>query len=497
MKPIKVRFSPSPTGTPHVGLIRTALYNWAFAKANGGTFLFRVEDTDSARDSEESLNQIIDSLNWLKIDTDEGYIKGGPNGPYRQSERSDIYTQVAAKLLAAGFLYESFSNKEEIDARNKANGLRSELGYDNFDRNLTEEDKVAYRAAGRLPVLRMRVPNEDIIVNDLVRGRIVFPAGSFSDFVVVRENGSALYTFVNPVDDALMGVTHVLRGEDLLPSTPRQIVLWRALISAGYANDVPTYGHLPYITGPDGKKLSKRNPLSNLFHLRDNGYIPEGLLNYLALLGWSISADNDLFTMDEMAAAFDVTKVNSNPAMFDEKKATAINADHIRKLTDDTLYDYLLPILWDAKVVNTMEDKVKLAGLIPSLKPRIRLLSEAVNYVKPILNPNFKVDNKTVDPNIIGNIEYALELVTRAHPSKFTATNLEHIFNTTNKPDGITNKTLWGPVRYALVGSKISLPTFDIMESLGRDETIKRLLNYYLDRTCHISEVKFLYEQTN
>lgn len=480
MKPVKVRFSPSPTGTPHVGLIRTALYNWAFAKANNGTFLFRIEDTDAARDSEESLNEIVDALNWLNIKTDEGVIAGGPNGPYRQSERSAIYADVAAKLLAAGHLYESFSSKEEIDARNKANGLRVELGYDNFDRNLTEADKAAYRAAGRLPVLRMRVPDEDIVIDDLVRGKVVFPKGSFSDFVVVRDNGNALYTFVNPVDDALMGVTHILRGEDLLPSTPRQVVLWRALIATGYADEAPTYGHLPYITGPDGKKLSKRNPLSSLFNLRDEGYIAEGLLNYLALLGWSISADNDLFTMGEMAEAFDVSTVNSNPAMFDEKKAMAINAEHIRRLTDEKLYTYLLPVLHKAGIVNDTAGENKLRGLIPALKPRIRVLNEAIDYVRPILDPNFTVPEKTVDPDVISNIEYALELTTWAAEGEFTASNLEIIFNKTGKPDGITNKTLWTPVRYALVGSKISLPIFDIMESLGRAETIKRLLDYYL-----------------
>jgi glutamyl-tRNA synthetase len=475
-RPVKVRFSPSPTGTPHVGLIRTALYNWAFAKANGGTFLFRIEDTDIARDSEGSFDQLIDALAWLKIDTDEGVIKGGPNGPYRQSERMPIYADVAANLLAEGYLYESYSNKDEIDARNIANGLRPELGYDNFDRNTTEAEKLAFKAAGRLPVLRMRVPEEDITINDLVRGKITFPAGSFSDFVVIRDNGAPLYTFVNPVDDALMGVTHVLRGEDLLSSTPKQIVLWRALIAAGYADEVPEYGHLPYILGEGNKKMAKRDPQSNLFNLRDAGYIPEGLLNYLALLGWAISSDRDIFSMDEMGKAFDVTKVASNPARFDEKKATAINAEHIRLLSDEELFDYLLPVVKNAGLITDDTDVDALKDLIPSLKLRVRLLPDAVDYVAPILNKSFRGTRKAETDEERFNTDFAINLLMSVPNTSFNLQGLETRFVTAvEASETITNKTLWLPVRLALVDSKISLPAFDIMVALGKDETLKRL----------------------
>ena len=207
---IRVRFCPSPTGTPHVGLIRTALFNWAYARNQGGKFIFRIEDTDAARDSEESYHQIVEGLRWLGVDWDEGIDIGGPNEPYRQSQRGELYIEVVEKLKASGHLYESYLTGEELEARNIANGRAVQLGYDNSERELSEEARQAYIAEGRLPALRLRVPDQDISFVDLVRGEITFPAGSFPDFVVVRPGGQPLYTLVNPVDDALMGVTHVL-----------------------------------------------------------------------------------------------------------------------------------------------------------------------------------------------------------------------------------------------------------------------------------------------
>ncbi len=269
-----MRFCPSPTGTPHVGLIRTALFNWAYARHTGGKLIFRIEDTDAERDSEESYLQLLDALRWLRLDWDEGVDVGGPNEPYRQSQRTEIYLGIIEQLKASGHLYESFATGEEIEARNIANGRDPKQGYDNFERDLTDAERAAFRAEGREPALRLRVPDTDLGFDDLVRGPITFPAGSFSDFVVVRPNGAPLYTFVNPVDDALMGVTHVLRGEDLLSSTPRQIALYLALIEIGITEFVPRFGHLPYVMGEGNKKLSKRDPESNLFHHRDRGFIP-------------------------------------------------------------------------------------------------------------------------------------------------------------------------------------------------------------------------------
>ena len=292
---VRVRFSPSPTGTPHVGMVRTALFNWAYARHTGGKLIFRIEDTDAQRDSEESYQAIIDSLEWLGLDWDEGPKVGGPHEPYRQSMRGDIYRKVIQQLLDAGEAYEAFSTNEEVEARHLAKGEDPKLGYDNYDRDLTEEQKAAYRAEGRKSVIRLRMPDKDLGWNDMVRGYTEFKSQFVPDYVIARSDGSPLYTLVNPVDDALMGITHVLRGEDLLPSTPRQIALYEALIRIGVAKQIPQFAHLPFVMGTGNKKLSKRDPESNLFIHRDRGFLPEGLLNYLALLGWSLSSDPRYF----------------------------------------------------------------------------------------------------------------------------------------------------------------------------------------------------------
>src|SRR3954468_8377260 len=382
---VRARFCPSPTGTPHVGLIRTALFNWAFARHNQGQLVFRIEDTDTARDSQESYEQLLDGLRWLGIDWDEGPEAGGEYGPYRQSERRAIYADVAAKLLEAGELYEAFSTNEEVEARRKAAGLDPKLGYDNADRDLTDERKAELRAQGREPVLRLRMPDADITFTDLVRGEVTFKVGSVPDPVLVRANGAPLYTLTNPVDDALMGITHVLRGEDLLPSTPRQIALYQALQRIGVTTFTPSFGHMPLIRGEGNKKLSKRDPESNLFNYRDRGFLPEGLLNYLALLGWAIAEDRDVFSMAEMVEAFDISRVSSNPARFDLKKAEAINGDHIRRLAEADFAQRVVPYLISAEILpeSPSDDEIRtLRAIAPLVQERVTVLSDAVDMVR-------------------------------------------------------------------------------------------------------------------
>lgn len=277
---VRVRFCPSPTGTPHVGMVRTALFNWAYARHTGGKLVFRIEDTDAARDSEESYQAIIDSLKWLGMDWDEGVVTGGPHEPYRQSQRMDIYADVLEELKEGGYVYPAYSTAKEVEERHKAAGRDPKLGYDNYDRDLTDEQIAAFEAEGRKPVWRLRMPEQDWTWKDLVRGELTFKSETQPDYVVARSNGAPLYTLVNPVDDALMGITHVLRGEDLLSSTPRQLALYEALKELGIAKQTPEFGHLPFVMGEGNKKLSKRDPQSNLFNHRDAGIIPEGMLNY-------------------------------------------------------------------------------------------------------------------------------------------------------------------------------------------------------------------------
>ena len=486
---VRVRFCPSPTGTPHVGLVRTALFNWAYARHTGGTFVFRIEDTDAERDSEESFEMILEALGWLGLNWDEGVNVGGPNEPYRQSERMDIYRDVVEKLKTSGHIYESYLTGEEIDARNEAAGRPKQLGYDNSERDLTDEQRAAYKAEGRSPALRLRVPDQDITFTDLVRGEITFPAGSFPDFVVVRPNGQPLYTLVNPVDDALMRVTHVLRGEDLLSSTPRQIALYNALYEAGIAEWIPQFGHLPYVMGEGNKKLSKRDPESNIFHHRDRGFIPEGLLNYLALLGWGLSADQDIFTLEELAANFDVKNVNPNPARFDQKKADAINASHIRLLGADDFKNRLVPYLQSAGLVGselTPAQEAILAEAAPLIQERIVVLSEAA----PMLGFLFKTADEIVieDDAKAGLPENSAEVANAAIGALENVAEAD--FKTEAIQDalqaalidglGLKPRVAFGPIRTAISGRRVSPPLFESMEILGKVESLARLKQFAL-----------------
>jgi glutamyl-tRNA synthetase len=481
---IRVRFCPSPTGTPHVGLVRTALFNWAYARHTGGTFVFRIEDTDVERDSEESFDQILEALRWLGLNWDEGVGIGGPHEPYRQSQRGEIYLAVIEKLKASGHIYESYLNAEEIDARNKAAGRAVQLGYDNSERELTDAEREAYRAEGRQPALRLRVPDQDISFTDLVRGEITFPAGSFPDFVVVRPNGQPLYTLVNPVDDALMGITHVLRGEDLLSSTPRQIALYNAMFEAGITTFIPQFGHLPFVMGDGNKKLSKRDPESNLFHHRDRGFIPEGLLNYLALLGWGLSADRDVFSLDEMVGAFDIVNVNPNPARFDQKKADAINASHIRLLDPADFLNRLIPYLQSAGILgSTVSDaeQAVLAEAAPLIQERITVLGEAPD----MLGFLFKTADQIVieDDARAGLPDNAAEIAIAAAAKLDSVSDAdfktEHIQELLNalliEQMELKPRVAFGPLRTAISGRRISPPLFESMQILGKDETIARL----------------------
>ena len=481
---VRVRFCPSPTGTPHVGLIRTALFNWAYARHTGGTFIFRIEDTDPARDTEESFVQLLDALRWLRLDWDEGVEVGGPHAPYRQSERYDIYRDVIEQLKASGHIYESFATGEEIEVRNVALGRDPKAGYDNFERDLSDEKKAAFRAEGRSPALRLKVPDTDISFDDLVRGEITFPAGSFSDFVIVRPNGHPLYPFVNPVDDAMMGVTHVLRGEDLLSSTPRQIALYHALIDIGLATFVPRFGHMPYVMGEGNKKLSKRDPESNLFHHRARGFVPEGLVNYLSLLGWSLSSDRDVFSIEEMIAAFDVVDVLPNPARFDLKKAESLNGDHIRLLEPADFAARVIPYLVAAGAVTEPLSEVEqaiLAAAAPLVQERIALLGEAPGMLGFLFTGG---DSLVYQPDALASLpKNTREILAASTAALLDIPEVEwthdrvHTTLTETLIDGLALKprVAFGPLRVAVSGRRISPPLFESMEILGKAESVLRL----------------------
>jgi glutamyl-tRNA synthetase len=474
---MRVRFCPSPTGNPHVGLIRTALFNWAYARHTGATFVFRVEDTDAARDTEESYQQLLDAMRWLGLDWDEGPDVGGPYAPYRQSERRAVYDGVVSKLVEAGHVYESFSTPEEVEARHRAAGRNPKLGYDGHDRELTEEQRAGFRAEGRHAVLRLRMPDEDLSWRDLVRGEVTFSAGSVPDFAVVRANGEPLYPLVNPVDDALMKITHVLRGEDLLPSTPRQIALYRALIDIGITDFVPEFGHLPYVMGEGNKKLSKRDPQASLNAYRDAGYLPEGLLNYLALLGWSIADDHDIFSIEEMVAAFELADVNANPARFDPKKCEAINATHIRMLAPD---EFAARLTSYVEGIGLPADPSVLAAAAPLVQDRIRTLGEGAEMLRFVLAPDeqFQVDETAAAKQLgeAGQAVLAAALPAVEALDDWSAGTLEPALEAALVDGlGLKPRNAYGPLRVAVTGRTVSPPLFESMELLGRQRSLERM----------------------
>ncbi|WZH52707.1 MAG: glutamate--tRNA ligase [Nocardioides alkalitolerans] len=481
-RPVRVRFCPSPTGSPHVGFARTALYNWAFARHHGGTLVFRIEDTDKARSTQESYDAMLGALRWLGLDWDEGPEVGGPHAPYRQSEREHLYRDVLAQLAASSFTYDCFCTTEEVDARRKASGSKV-MGYDGFCRELTPEQRAAFEAEGRSSVVRFRMPEGSITFDDLVRGEITFETEFVPDFALCRANGDPLYTLVNPVDDALMGITHVLRGEDLLSSTPRQLALFDALVTLGVAEQTPAYGHLSLITGEGNKKLSKRDPQAHLFAYRDEGFLPEGLLNYLALLGWAIAEDRDVFTMDEMVAAFDIGRVNPQPARFDTKKAEAINAAHMRKLDLDEITHRVLPFLKDAGVVSdpvSDADAQLLEQAMPLVGERINKLTEAVDMLAFLFVDE---DAFTRDPVDVEKVldENGRKVVEASHaalaalPTWSTAAIEEALRVALVDGLGLKPRNAFGPVRVAVTGRRVSPPLFESLELLGRERGLGRL----------------------
>ncbi|MFW0873468.1 glutamate--tRNA ligase [Rhodococcoides corynebacterioides] len=475
---VRVRFCPSPTGTPHVGLVRTALFNWAFARHHRGDFVFRIEDTDAARDSEESYHALLDALRWLGLDWDEGPEVGGPYEPYRQSLRRDQHLAVVRTLLDAGEAYESFSTPEEVEARHRAAGRDPKLGYDNADRDLTDDQREAFLAEGRKPVVRLRMPDHDLSWTDLVRGDTTFRAGTVPDFALTRGNGVPLYTLVNPVDDALMKITHVLRGEDLLSSTPRQIALYEALVRIGVADRVPEFGHLPFVMGDGNKKLSKRDPQADLFLHRERGFIPEGLLNYLALLGWGFRDDRDVFSLAEMVEAFEIGSVNANPARFDQKKADAINAEHIRLLEPADFATRLRAFLEAAGHPIGVDDAV-FAEAAELVQTRIVVLSDAWGLLKFLLAPReeFTVDPASAAKNLGPDARPVLDAaITAVDAAEWTAPALEEALKSA-LVDGLDLKPrkAFGPVRVAVTGSHVSPPLYESLVLLGRDDSLLRL----------------------
>jgi len=465
-----------------VGNIRTGLYDWAFARAAGGVFVLRIEDTDASRVKPEYIASAQDTLRWLGLDWDEGPGVGGPFGPYQQSERLGSYAEWLARFLADGNAYYCYCTPEELQARREAaRKAGGPSGYDGHCRTLTADQVAAYQAEGRRPVVRFRMPEGSTTFTDVIRGEVTFDHAHVPDFVLARADGGPLYTLAVAVDDVLMEITHVVRGEDLLSSTPRQIAVYRAM--GVPADRIPVFAHLPYVLGPNGQKLSKRNGVVSINWYREHGFLPEAIDNYLALLGWSPGENREEFTLAEMGAEFDLARVNKNAAQFDVRKLEAINGDKIRALEPDDFAARITPFLARAELV-TDPPSAGAAGLIaagaPLIQERIGKLSDAVEMLGFLFvdGAGFKIDPddaaKALTPasaEVLAAAEKAL-----ARLDQWTLGGIEDALRAALLDElGLKPKAAFVPVRVAVTGRRVSPPLFDSIALLGRDRTLRRL----------------------
>ena len=470
--------SPSPTGDLHVGNIRTALFDWAYARHTGGAFIFRIEDTDRERVTDEYIQAAIDTLKWLGLTWDEGPEVGGPNGPYLQSQRLDLYATWAAKFLEQKDAYKCYCSAEELEAVREAQRAANQApGYNGNCRDLSADQIAKFEAEGRKPVIRMRMPDGGTTFTDLIRGEVSFDHNFVPDFVLVRGDGSPLYTLAVAVDDVLMKVTHVLRGEDLLSSTPRQIRVYQAM--GVKPEDYPVFAHLPFVMGQDNAKLSKRNGEVSIAWYREAGYLPEAICNYLALLGWSPGDDLENISMKELTELFTVERVHSSPARFDMKKLEAINGDKIRALTLEEFMTWALPFLTKAGVISgTSEELALVKQALPIIQERIATLAEIPPMLKFLFVNEFAVDADSL-PKIsdaqskeVLKVSYE-KLQTLAD---WTHESIEGVLLVA-LIDGMALKPriAFGAVRIAVTGSHISPPLFESMQLLGREKSLARI----------------------
>jgi glutamyl-tRNA synthetase len=467
---VRCRFAPAPTGYLHVGGARTALFNFLFARHHGGSFVLRIEDTDRKRSTEEAIGIVVDSLGWLGVEWDEGPGVDGPYGPYRQTERMTLYADVAKRFLDEGRAYFCYCTPAELEDRRAAARKRGETpGYDGRCRRLSDEERSQFEAEDRPKAIRFAMPEgQDITVHDLIRGDAHFPASDLRDFVIVRSDGTPTYLLASVVDDVEMKMTHVIRGEDLLPSTPRQLEIIHALGATP-----PSYAHLPLIVGPNGQPLSKRHGSVAVEWFREEGYLPEALVNYLALLGWSFDASTTFFTLGELVEKFDLGRVSHNPAAFDPEKLRWMNGHYIRETPDERLADLLTEALHAGGVP---ADRETVARAVPMVKERMHTIREGVGYLRFLFVEDVEPDEKGAKFVGEDRAEYLREVASRLEAlDEWTHEGIEEVLRAIQGEQELSSKQAFMPVRVAISGSPVSPPLFESMEVLGRDRALERL----------------------
>ena len=483
--PARVRFAPSPTGVMHIGGLRTALYDWFLARKTGGQFILRIEDTDRNRYDPDAEWHIKESLNWLGLDLDEGPDIGGPHAPYTQSERLELYQSAAENLIASGDAYYDDTQPEELAAlRQRQQAAGQAPGYDNRGRYRTPEQIQESRDKGLDVVVRFKVPDfGDLQVEDEVRGRLKFDLSLLQDFVIVKSDGFPTYHLAHVVDDEEMGITHVIRGEEWIPSLPRHVLIQRAL---GIAT--PKYVHVPLITAQDGAKLSKRHGAQSALEYRDAGYTPDAVLNYLALLGWSPGDDTEVMSRDEIASRFEIERILSHPAKFSAQKLEWMNQQHIIKADEDDLTDMMVRCLERPEEkgglpeeVDRPIDRAVVKAMVPVLRERIKVLPDVVAlidflfvesvYPDPVEMVGRRMDEDMVVKSLNASID-ALSTV-----ESFTHEEIESTLRGLTKITGLKAGQLFTPIRVAMTAKRIAPPLFESIAVLGRERTIERLQN--------------------
>jgi len=466
---VRCRFAPAPSGSLHVGNVRSALFSWLYAKGRGGAFILRVEDTDASRVTEEAFRGVLDDLRWLGLEWDEGPEVGGSHGPYRQSERADIYREMTERLLASGHAYPCYCTAEELEERRRAAMAGGEPpGYDGRCRTLTAEQRAAFEAEGRPAAIRFLMPEQEWMVQDLVKGEVRFAPGQLRDFVLVRSDGSPVFLLAVAVDDMLMNVTHVVRGDDLLASAPRNAAVIEAL--GGIA---PTYAHVPQVLGPDGKPLSKRHGSTSVQAFREQGYLPEALTNYLALLGWSKDDHTTFMSRAELIEDFDLARVSSNPAIFDPEKLTWMNTHYVQRLEDDELAARCVHFLTEAGL--GVEPRV-LAQAMPLVKERMRTLTESADLLRFLFTDDVEPNEKAraiLAKAPEGYLKAAADALDAV--AVWDGQSIAAALDALAAGAGLNRTKGWQPVRAAVTGSNVSPPLPESLALLGRERTVARI----------------------
>ncbi|MBU7007488.1 glutamate--tRNA ligase [Phosphitispora fastidiosa] len=475
---VVVRFAPSPTGPLHIGGARSALFNWLLARKYGGRIIVRIEDTDLERSSTESEENILESLLWLGLDWDEGIKKGGEHGPYRQTERLNIYAEAAGKLLETGQAYYCYCTEEELEAERQACMAKGELPrYLGKCRSLSAEERNRLEAEGRKRVIRFRVPDdENVIVQDLVRGNVIFESNGIGDYVIVKSDGIPTYNFAVVLDDSLMGVTHVIRGEEHLSNTPRQLLLYNAL-----GLKTPYFAHVSLILGKDRSKMSKRHGSTSIEAYRSKGYLPEALVNFLALLGWSPAGEEEIFTLEEMVEQFSLDRVAKNPAVFDIDKLNWLNGSYIRKTDVGRITDLAIPFLREAGYVTgevTPDRYEWLKMMVLSVQEKLEYVAQVTEHTKIYFDDHVKMENEEAaavleEPEVQEVMRAFRQKITEAE--ELTPESAKGVLKALTKELKLGGKKVYMPLRVALTGQMHGPELFYIIPVLGRDRVLVRL----------------------